>query len=667
MKTRLLTFVGLLLTQCTVLLGMRDHLRQIGIAEPKIKALESTGMTEDGWERLADLGLMDEQLKEFVVQARVRGRPLEVLQALENKYAAQAAPEEGVQQDAARSAAARLVREQAEAARVAAAEQARRDELAAQAAAASVAAAQLEQERQAQARRDAAVRAAQAARLAQSASSAPSTSSAAPAPQAPAAAASAAAAAKKEEQGETKESKEEKAALEKLSSEMAQLVASQQAAQADVVNAQSILNTVTDETQKESVRIEWVRPAQEQLATVAKQIKAKQEAIDKLMGKTSSAVASQSMEAPKTKEDLAMEKAVAESLADVKKREEVEAASQQALARVAAASKGVETRSVLVRTLPLVNVGSTCFANATLQCLFQLPAVQRLVLGLGDSATWKAAHPRLTQQSIDFIAQYQHMVVALQAWTSTEAFAPTAFCTAMRTRVFGGEGGMQDALQFFAAFAEDVRELCYKTPFDTRVVSTVTCGSCGGVVENTENQTFLALPIAGGTLDVCLKQYQAAEPLARYRCRSCGRQDTSARALKVTSLPTVLVLQLKRYSGTTAITKITTPVSFPLVLNQANFYQGDEKAAGVAYDLVGMVNHNGSFAGGHYTAYVKNSGDSTWRFCDDATIAARTQDQVKVVADAGVDTGYSSATPYLLFYLRRGASTPSSVSSSSAS
>jgi ubiquitin C-terminal hydrolase len=263
----------------------------------------------------------------------------------------------------------------------------------------------------------------------------------------------------------------------------------------------------------------------------------------------------------------------------------------------------------------------------------------------------------MTQQSIDFIAQYQHMVVALQSWTSTTAFAPTDFCTAMRTHVFGGVVGSQDALQFFAAFAEDAHALCNKTPFDTTVVSTVICSSCGKRFVNKENHTLLALPIAGGTLYDCLKQYQAEESLAGYRCRYCGSKGTSTKALKVTSLPTVLVLQLKRYTGITTITKIETPVSFPLVLDQANFYQDDEKAAGVVYDLVGMVNHNGPFADGpfargHYTAYVKSSGDGKWRFCDDTKIAERTQDKIKAVADAGVDKDYGNATPYLLFYLR---------------
>jgi len=120
---RIIVFVCLLVVQCSMLFGMRDHLRQMGIAEAKIKALESTGMTEDGWERLGGLGLTDEQLREFVVQARVRGRPLAVLEKLEEQAAAQAAPAEGAQQEAARAAAAEQVareqRAQAEVDRVA--------------------------------------------------------------------------------------------------------------------------------------------------------------------------------------------------------------------------------------------------------------------------------------------------------------------------------------------------------------------------------------------------------------------------------------------------------------------------------------------------------------------------------------------------------------------
>jgi ubiquitin C-terminal hydrolase len=360
------------------------------------------------------------------------------------------------------------------------------------------------------------------------------------------------------------------------------------------------------------------------------------------------------------KKKLDLAKVLPESAGDAEKRAAAAKASQEALAKAAADAKTAASRSALMPAIPLVNVGSTCFANATLQCLFQLPSLQTMVLGLGDVKTWKPVHP-LEQQSINFIAQYQYLVIALQSWTPSTAFTPITFCTTMRTRVFGGARGSQDAAQFFSAFTDDLGDLKGKTPFDIAVNSTIVCHECEESSAKTETEHYLALSIAGGTLKDCLAQYMQGEELTgteQYRCSYCNAKHDATKTLKVTSLPDILVLQLKRYTGTTAITKNTTPVSFPLVLDQANFYQGDEKAAGVVYDLVGMVNHNEP---GHYTAYVKSSSDGIWRFCDDTKIAERTSDQVKAVADAGVDKVYREATPYLLFYLRRSAAASSSA------
>jgi len=457
---------------------------------------------------------------------------------------------------------------------------------------------------------------------------------------------------------EKKQSKEEAAALEKLRKEMTQLVARQSSLQKDLESARSS----EEEAKKKGETLSLSAPLQTQLNDLTTQIKQKQEEIDK---RTGTVVSSAAQPPAMTKEELELQKAMAESAEEAGKRAVAAKTSQEALAKAAEAAKQAASRSALVPVVPLVNVGATCFANATLQCLFQLPLLQSNVFSLGDSKDWQAAHPRVSRQSIDHIAQYQQMVIALQGWNPATAFTPAAFCTAMRTRVFGGVGGMQDAAQFFGAFADDLREMSGKTPFDVSIKSTIVCHECKQSSVKTDTEHFLALSIAGGTLKECLTQYMQGEELKganQYRCGYCNVKRDATKTLKVVSLPEVLVLQFKRYTGTVTITKITAAVSFPLVLGQEDFYQGDEKAAGVVYDLVGMVNHNGSFAGGHYTSYVKSSGDGKWHFCDDAAIKEQTVEQVSAVAGAGVDAGYRGATPYLLFYLRRHEAKASSAS-----
>jgi len=59
------------------------------------------------------------------------------------------------------------------------------------------------------------------------------------------------------------------------------------------------------------------------------------------------------------------------------------------------------------------------------------------------------------------------------------------------------------------------------------------------------------------------------------------------------------------------------------------------------YDCVAVVNHYGSFGGGHYVACAKNPVDHKWRLFDDA--------YVKVVDGASV----ISENAYIMFYVRR--------------
>ena len=59
------------------------------------------------------------------------------------------------------------------------------------------------------------------------------------------------------------------------------------------------------------------------------------------------------------------------------------------------------------------------------------------------------------------------------------------------------------------------------------------------------------------------------------------------------------------------------------------------------YDCVAVVNHYGSYGGGHYVACAKNASDKKWRMFDDS--------HVKVIDNSSVIT----ENAYILFYIRR--------------
>lgn len=89
-----------------------------------------------------------------------------------------------------------------------------------------------------------------------------------------------------------------------------------------------------------------------------------------------------------------------------------------------------------------------------------------------------------------------------------------------------------------------------------------------------------------------------------------GIYTNARKQLLISAVPVILILHLKRFhqAGST-LRKVSRHVDFPLILDLAPFCSANCKnlSAGekVLYGLYGIVEHNGSMQGGHYTAYVK--------------------------------------------------------------
>jgi len=161
---------------------------------------------------------------------------------------------------------------------------------------------------------------------------------------------------------------------------------------------------------------------------------------------------------------------------------------------------------------------------------------------------------------------------------------------------------------------------------------------------------------AGTTLHQCLLKNAEREQLAEedsVYCRKCKEHRRSYKRIEIWSLPSQLVVHLKRFGRDRIdgpLTKITTPVEFPAELNlQAYLAQPQSDAM---YELYGVVNHHGGLGGGHYTAHalVTNASDDgegqrpadvEWFRFDDSRVS-------KALVE---DIDYASG--YILFYRRR--------------
>lgn len=147
-------------------------------------------------------------------------------------------------------------------------------------------------------------------------------------------------------------------------------------------------------------------------------------------------------------------------------------------------------------------------------------------------------------------------------------------------------------------------------------------------------------------LETCLAAFCAPETLEgkdRYRCEKCNRLVKSKKSLKFKELPSVLILQMKRFRHDSYFSsKINNHVVFPMDNLDLTPYLHEvatkEGGTETRYYLSAIISHRGTFGGGHYVAYCRHGGTGQWLEFDDSN--------VRVV---GVEE-VASIQAYVLFY-----------------
>ena len=146
------------------------------------------------------------------------------------------------------------------------------------------------------------------------------------------------------------------------------------------------------------------------------------------------------------------------------------------------------------------------------------------------------------------------------------------------------------------------------------------------------------------TLEECLAEFFVEEELeSSLRCdgKACERQRQMTKQFRFESLPSVLIIQLKRFSHENGFRqKVNTFVQYPLEALDLSAFVSSPSAQSCLYDLVAVSNHIGSIYGGHYTAFARRDGG--WFEFNDSLVT-------KVYSTGDL----ISPNAYLLFYLKR--------------
>lgn len=331
----------------------------------------------------------------------------------------------------------------------------------------------------------------------------------------------------------------------------------------------------------------------------------------------------------------------------------------------------------------LRNMGSTCYLNSLVQCLYANTTFRQALYSYSVTAPGSASSETAASSSssaasssaasssssspspsgrtssrAQIALNLQYLFAQMQD-SEDKAIRPEEFVTALGI----DPKVQQDAEEFYnllvtfleTLFAKNTRPELEHFVRDelTGMTSYVTSCTCSREGRNRHPFYHIGLPITGCTkLTECLDNYMRPEALDGYRCESCDKLNTSSRRTEITRTPPVLNLTLMRFifdlqRGDKK--KLTHDISFPDELSMQQYVKLEQEASGadssskktkkesrlrklfsrnatsaeggLVYELRAVVSHIGQSAhGGHYISYVLQKESGNWYQFDDAEV-----------------------------------------------
>jgi len=270
--------------------------------------------------------------------------------------------------------------------------------------------------------------------------------------------------------------------------------------------------------------------------------------------------------------------------------------------------------NIPVRGLP--NLGSSCYMNSVLQCLFQVPEFAQLVKE-------KAIH------DVPFLDECRNVLDALDKNDNEEVLAATTqLFEQISECLFDGSDEQQDALDLFVYIVSNIPEL--QPLFCLSLNTKISCAECNTILKSA-NQTIYDLP-----LDTF-----ASQIVKGINCPECEiSQTTACKKSKINNLPQYILVncdQLYGQNGTNALKNLQ-----------------DIQSKLSDYELVGTILYAGNKENGHYIAQIRENSTRDWHLCNDMHIVKfenlATKKQENEVSDKNNLVAF---LPRILFYSKK--------------
>eukprot|EP00041_Stephanoeca_diplocostata_P013725 m.243164 g.243164 ORF g.243164 m.243164 type:complete len:344 (+) comp19443_c1_seq18:296-1327(+) len=288
------------------------------------------------------------------------------------------------------------------------------------------------------------------------------------------------------------------------------------------------------------------------------------------------------------------------------------------------------------RYFGLSNFGQTCYMNSVLQALYFCPPFRVAVL----KNCVEKSEDNLMHSLMDLFEQIRYNK------KKSGVIYPRKFYNRLhKDNELFTKNTQQDAVEFMTFLLNKVSEIIHKhrqsigqedpknpkNPpdptwieqiFEGKLQTATRCLCCESVQKRDEPFINLSIEIRQNTsITSCLRRFSDIEYLkgdSKYFCETCCGYQEAAKTMRLHVLPTVLILQLKRFMYTERLqrfTKLSYRVAYPFELRLFNTTQ-DAVDGGRMYDLFAVVVHMGArINSGHYIAVVKSA--SKWLLFDD--------------------------------------------------
>ena len=272
----------------------------------------------------------------------------------------------------------------------------------------------------------------------------------------------------------------------------------------------------------------------------------------------------------------------------------------------------------------LVNLTNSCYINATLQIIFNIPSIaQAINLQYQCLSSIQNPYEKIVISSLYNLQQKIYPVGSLEQIRELKNLRLGAY---KLNKLKGNIDSQQDAREFLMFILECVNW----APIKTRDLASSTDGKVAEFLGNallTHNHLFSISVGKESEFQKILNNHFVEYKTEERLIKGIPFKDWKKITL-VENDPEYVIVHLDRSHQTITyeedkvtikemiLSKVNTVISFPdevvLSCKQNNKYHK------VKYEIVSYLNHIGStLEGGHYDAFVKNIHDSKWYKCDD--------------------------------------------------